>query len=97
MPSADSPAARIELPFPCLWIAPWSPELGTAPLRDTLNLTVLGADTTFVDRLLEEPSILNVFVGPHPTCWSGPGLPHDGYLANYLMTPKAFIDTESQS
>ncbi|WP_017600504.1 aldehyde dehydrogenase family protein, partial [Nocardiopsis lucentensis] len=85
----DAPQTRIELPFPCVWVAPWSPEDGIAPLRDTLALTVVSEDEDLVDRLVAEPSISNVYVGDHPTHWTEPGSPHDGYLAEFLMRSKS--------
>ena len=31
--------------------------------------------------------------GPSPTYWSVPGLPHDGFLADFLMESKSFVRT----
>ncbi|GLZ36593.1 aldehyde dehydrogenase family protein [Actinokineospora sp. NBRC 105648] len=81
----------VELPFPCVWVAPWSPADGLAPLRETLVLTVLTDDESLVDRLLVEPSISNVYLGDHPTHWLEPGVPHDGYLGEFLMRGKTVI------
>jgi acyl-CoA reductase-like NAD-dependent aldehyde dehydrogenase len=87
----DAPQIRIELPFPCVWVAPWSPDAGTAPLRDTLVLTAFTDDEHLVDRLFAEPTISNVFLGDHPTHWIAAGVPHDDYLASFLMRSKAVI------
>lgn len=87
----DAPQARIELGFPCVWVAPWSRDDGMAPLRDTLVLTVVTREAALVDRLVEEPSIRNVHVGAHPTTWRRPGVPHDGYLGEFLMRSKTVI------
>ncbi|WP_338899962.1 aldehyde dehydrogenase family protein [Streptomyces sp. TG1A-60] len=87
----DAPQLGTELPFPCVWVAPWSPEDGVGPLRNTLVLTVIGRDEQLVERLVDEPSISNVHVGDHPTHWMAPGVPHDGYLAEFLMRSKAVI------
>jgi hypothetical protein len=32
-----------------------------------------------------------VYLGDHPTYWIEPGIPHDGYLADFLMRTKAVI------
>ena len=95
--SAADPRTRIELPFPCLWFAPWSPGDGIEPLRDTLNLTIVGAAETLIDALIDEPSIRSIRVGPYPTYWSNPQMPHDGYLSSFLMAPKALIDSTYRS
>ncbi|MDJ0382914.1 aldehyde dehydrogenase family protein [Streptomyces sp. G-G2] len=88
---ADAPQASIELPFPCVWVAPWTVADGIAPLRGSLVVTALTRDTQLLDDLVTEPSIGNVHVGDHPTYWMGPGLPHDGYLAEFLMRSKTVI------
>jgi hypothetical protein len=88
---ADAPQANLELPFPCVWVAPWSPSDGLAPLRDTLVLTVVTCDDDLIDRLVAEPSIGNVHVGNHPTCEMEPGDPQDGYLAEFLMRSKTVV------
>lgn len=91
VPSANARQTRIELSFPCVWIAAWSPSDGIAPLRDTLALSVLSKDENLIEELVLEPSIRNVYVGGHPTYWSAPHAPHDGYLADFLMESKSFV------
>ncbi len=87
----DAPQAGVELAFPCVWIAPWTPAAGIAPLADTLVLTAITRDERLIDALLDEPTIGNLYLGDHPTYWSSPGIPHDGYLADFLMRTKAVI------
>jgi acyl-CoA reductase-like NAD-dependent aldehyde dehydrogenase len=89
---ADAPQARLEMPFPCVWVAPWSRADGLAPLRDTIVLTALTSDRDLVGRLLDEPTVRNLHVGDHPTHVLVPGLPHDGYLGEFLMRSKTFTD-----
>ena len=88
---SDAPEARIELAFPCVWVAPWSREAGLEPLKDTLVLTAITEDARLVDALVGERTIRNVYVGDHPTWWLEPGIPHDSYLADFLMETKAVI------
>ena len=87
----DAPQARIELAFPCVWVAPWTREAGLQPLKETLVLTAITEDARLVDSLIAEPTIRNVYVGDHPTWWIEPGIPHDGYLGDFLMEAKAVI------
>ncbi|MFE0329105.1 aldehyde dehydrogenase family protein [Streptomyces sp. NPDC058960] len=89
--SADDDRAGTELPFPCVWVAPWSRAQGVAPLRDTLILGAYTQDTELIDAFLDEPSIANVYIGDHPTYWTDTGIPHDGYLAHFLMRTKGVI------
>ncbi|WP_432994836.1 aldehyde dehydrogenase family protein [Dactylosporangium sp. CA-233914] len=88
---ADARQLRVEVPFPCVWVAPWSPANGPAPLRDSLVLTVFTEDPGLVEDLLDEPTISNVYVGDHPTHWLRPGVPHDAYLGEFLMRTKTVI------
>ncbi|ASF07358.1 putative carboxylic acid reductase [Nocardia brasiliensis NBRC 14402] len=87
----DSPYAEqlgAELPFPCVWFAPWDRAAGLAPLRNTLVLTACTDDEQLITDLVREPTIGNVHLGYHPTNRLDPGLPHDGYLAQFLMRAK---------
>ncbi len=88
---SDAPQARIEMGFPCVWVAPWWRADGLAPLRDTLSLTVVTDDPALIASLVNEPTIGKIHVGDHPTTWTHPGLPHDGYLGEFLMRTKAVI------
>lgn len=87
----DAPQARIELPFPCVWVCPWSPRAGIEPLKDTLVLTAMTASEPLIEGLLAEPTIRNVYAGSVPTYWTAPGVPHDDYLAAFLMESKGFV------
>jgi acyl-CoA reductase-like NAD-dependent aldehyde dehydrogenase len=87
----DAAQARIELSFPCVWVAPWTGEAALEPLKETLVLTAISDDTRLLDALVAEPTISNVYIGDHPTYWMEPGIPHDGYLADFLMRTKAVI------
>jgi acyl-CoA reductase-like NAD-dependent aldehyde dehydrogenase len=83
-----------ELPFPCVWVSPWSrdsPSQGMEPLRHSLVLTAITGDENLIDDLLAEPTITNVYCGRHPTCYGAPHIPHDGFLADVLMRNKGFI------
>lgn len=91
VPAHDSPQTRLEMRFPCVWVAPWSREAGLAPLKDTVVLTALTRDEALIDRLFEEPDIDNVYLGDHPTYWLPAGLPHSDYLESFLMRTKACV------
>ncbi|MFE9576690.1 aldehyde dehydrogenase family protein [Nocardia sp. NPDC006044] len=80
-----------ELPFPCVWIAPWARTDGVAPLRNTLVLTAFTTSGSLIDDLINEPTIGNVYLGHHPTNWLEPGLPHDSYLGEFLMRTKTVL------
>ncbi|RPF30464.1 aldehyde dehydrogenase family protein [Streptomyces sp. TLI_185] len=89
--TAAAAQLRTELPFPCVWVAPWTRADGIAPLRDTLVLSALTRDRALLDALLAEPTIANLHTGDHPTYWMAPGIPHDSYLSDFLMRSKAVV------
>jgi acyl-CoA reductase-like NAD-dependent aldehyde dehydrogenase len=87
----DVDKLNIELPFPCVWVSPWSRGAGMQPLRHSLVVTAMSGDDDLIDDLLAEPTISNVYCGHHPTCYGAPEIPHDGFLADVLMCNKGFI------
>jgi len=89
--SPTAPQLGVELPFPCVWVGPWRPQDGIAPLRDSLVLTAMTRRTDLIDALLDEPTITNLYLGDNPTTWLRPGIPHDGYLSELLMRTKGMI------
>jgi acyl-CoA reductase-like NAD-dependent aldehyde dehydrogenase len=87
----DPAKLNVELPFPCVWVSPWSRNDGVVPLRNSLVLNAITADDELVDELLCEPTITNVYRGRHATHHSAPHIPHEGFLADFLMRNKGFI------
>ncbi|MBO2454011.1 aldehyde dehydrogenase family protein [Actinomadura barringtoniae] len=73
---------RPEMPFPCAWVAPWTP----GSLNDSLVVTLLTGDTSLVSACLDEPTIRSVHRGPSPTTESQP----NGHLAAFLMESTSF-------
>jgi acyl-CoA reductase-like NAD-dependent aldehyde dehydrogenase len=86
--SAADPRVQLELPFPCVWLAPWSRQDGIQSLCRSLALTAMTEDPELIDALLTEPSIANVNIGGITTGWSEQHLPHDDYLETFLMRAK---------
>jgi acyl-CoA reductase-like NAD-dependent aldehyde dehydrogenase len=87
---SDADRLNVELPFPCVWIAPWSRADGIAALRNSLVVNAITDDDEILDALLEEPTITNVYRGRMPTHHAAAHLPHEGFLADFLMRNKAF-------
>jgi acyl-CoA reductase-like NAD-dependent aldehyde dehydrogenase len=87
----DVTKLNVELPFPCVWVSPWSRSDGIAPLRHSLVINAITDDDDLIDDLLAEPTIANVYRGHHPTYYGAPEIPHDGFLADFLMRTKGVI------
>jgi acyl-CoA reductase-like NAD-dependent aldehyde dehydrogenase len=90
----DVAKLNIELAFPCVWVAPWSRSDGIEPLRHSLVLNAITTDEDLIDDLVNEPTVTNVYRGHHHTYYTTPAIPHDGYLADFLMRNKGFIRTD---
>jgi acyl-CoA reductase-like NAD-dependent aldehyde dehydrogenase len=87
----DVRTINIELQFPCVWVSGWQRDDGLAPLRNSLVITAITSDDGLIDELLAEPTITNVYRGPIATHHAAPHIPHDGYLADFLMRNKGFM------
>jgi acyl-CoA reductase-like NAD-dependent aldehyde dehydrogenase len=87
----DVDTINVELPFPCVWVAPWSRDDGLAALRNTLVLNAVTSDGDLIDALVDEPSVVNLYVGHHVTTLAAPHIPHEGFLADFLMRNKGYI------
>ncbi|MCI3927759.1 aldehyde dehydrogenase family protein [Streptomyces sp. AN091965] len=85
------PLVGTELPFPFVVVAPWDQTHGTAPLRNSLVVSLSGRHTHLAEQLLHEPSVRKVTTGDVRPWLSRPELPHDGSLAGFLLEPKALI------
>ena len=90
-PAPDPAKLNVELPFPCVWVSPWSRADGIAPLRNSLVLNAITSDDELVDELVNEPTVTNVYRGRHATHYTAPHIPHEGFLADFLMRNKGFI------
>ena len=91
MARPDVAKLNVELPFPCVWVSPWSRSDGLEPLRHSLVISAISDDDDLIDDLLADPTIANVYRGHHPTYYTAPDIPHDGFLADFLMRNKGFI------
>ena len=89
--SPDPTKLNVELPFPCVWVSPWSRVDGIAPLRNSLVLNAITSDDDLVDELVSEPTVTNVYRGRRATHYAAPHIPHEGFLADFLMRNKGFI------
>ena len=87
----DIDTLNVELPFPCVWVSPWSRGDGVAPLRHSLIINAITGDDDLIDELVGEPTVTNVYAGRYPTHYAAPHIPHDGFLADFLMRNKGFI------
>jgi acyl-CoA reductase-like NAD-dependent aldehyde dehydrogenase len=91
MAKPDVAKLNLELPFPCVWVSPWSRSDGLEPLRHSLVINAITDDDDLIDDLLADSTIANVYRGDRPTYYGKPEIPHDGFLPDFLMRNKGFI------
>jgi acyl-CoA reductase-like NAD-dependent aldehyde dehydrogenase len=84
--SSSDPKVQRELPFPCVTIAPFNQKENChKALSGSLVVTVLSRQKDLISKILADASIANVYIGNIPTTWMDFRVPHDGYLADFLM------------
>jgi hypothetical protein len=54
-------------------------------------INAITKDEDLIDDLLAEPTIANVYRGHRPTYYGAPEIPHDGFLADFLMRTKGVV------
>jgi len=87
----DPQKLNVELPFPCVWVSSWSRRDGLGPLRKSLVLTAITDDENLIEDLVNDPTVTNVYSGRFATHYTAPHIPHDGFLADFLMRNKGFV------
>ena len=87
----DPVRLNTELAFPCVWVSPWSRDDGLEPLRHSLVINAVTDDERLIDDLVDDPTVCNVYSGRCPTWFSAAHIPHDGFLADFLMRNKGFL------
>ncbi|MEU2711964.1 aldehyde dehydrogenase family protein [Streptomyces sp. NPDC007205] len=84
--SAKDALLGYEVPFPCVWVAPF--ERGDVSALDgSLVLSLHTADRALVAEAAQLAAVSNVYQG-RPTSWLHPDVPHDGFLGAFLMRAK---------
>ncbi len=54
-------------------------------------INAVTSDQQLLERLVHDPTVANVYSGRVPTHHAAPQIPHDGYLADFLMRNKGFV------
>ncbi|WP_020412664.1 aldehyde dehydrogenase family protein [Microbulbifer variabilis] len=83
--SATDAKVQRELPFPCITVAPFNRQEDFSALSGSLVVTLLSREKELIHQVLSDVSISNVYIGIIPTTWMDYRVPHDGYLADFLM------------
>ncbi|WP_333767267.1 aldehyde dehydrogenase family protein [Streptomyces sp. IBSBF 2435] len=84
--SARDPLLSYEMPFPCVWVAPFERD-AVDVLDGSLVLSLHTGDVDLVAEAAGLTAVSNVYMG-RPTSWTHPDVPHDGFLGEFLMRAK---------
>ena len=75
-----------------MWVSPWSRDDGLEPLRGSLVVNAITDDERLIDELVDDPTVANVYSGRYAdVLHRAAHIPHDGFLADFLMRNKGFI------
>lgn len=88
--TAYHPLVQQELPVAAVTVAPFHRKKDISAIAPALVLTALTSDTSLIDRIEQLQGIRNLYVGDTPTTWMRPDVPHDGFLAEFLMTTTGY-------
>ena len=91
----DVHTINVELPFPCVWVSGWTRGDGLGPLRNSLVISAITADDALIDQLLDRADRDQRLPRRGPHSLAAPHIPHDGYLADFLMRNKGFVSAGS--
>lgn len=83
--NAKDPRVQRELPFPCVTVAPFNFTNDYPVLSESLVVTLLTQQQDIIDTIINDSTVANVYIGNIPTTWMDIHVPHDGYLADFLM------------
>lgn len=84
--SPHDPLLSCELPFPCAWVAPFD-RASVRAVDGSLVASVHAGGAELVEQVLSLPAVANVYHSL-PTSWLHEDVPHDGFLADFLMRTK---------
>ncbi|WP_212112453.1 aldehyde dehydrogenase family protein [Bartonella queenslandensis] len=84
-PSMTDSLMQLELPVPAVTFASFNRSDDLNTLAPALVITVASGDIQLIERIRKIPTVSNLYIGQIPTVWMHPQVPHDGYLAEFLM------------
>lgn len=54
-------------------------------------INAVTSDQELLEQLVHDPTVANVYSGRLATHHAAPHIPHDGFLADFLMRNKGFV------
>lgn len=84
------PLIQLELPIAAVTFSSFNHNNDLNALTPALVITVASSNPTLIERVSAIPAVRNLYIGQIPTVWMHPDVPHDGYLAEFLMTTRGY-------
>ncbi|AYA39307.1 aldehyde dehydrogenase family protein [Xenorhabdus nematophila] len=88
--SLDSPLIRLEFPVAAVTFAPFHCNDNLDVIAPALVVTVASENLSLISYIADIPAIRNLYIGQIPTIWMQPHVPHDAFIAEFLMTTRGY-------
>ncbi|CDL80745.1 aldehyde dehydrogenase family protein [Xenorhabdus szentirmaii] len=88
--SFDSPLIQSEFPVAAVTFVPFRCDDDLDVIAPALVVTVASKKPSLISRISDIPAIRNLYIGQVPTVWMQPHVPHDAFIAEFLMTTRGY-------
>ncbi|WP_119343964.1 aldehyde dehydrogenase family protein [Facilibium subflavum] len=88
--SLENPLVHLELPIAAVTFAPFSRNDSLDAIAPALVVTVASENQSLISHIAQVPAIRNLYIGQVPTVWMRPHVPHDAFIAEFLMTTRGY-------
>ncbi|MDE1479724.1 aldehyde dehydrogenase family protein [Xenorhabdus bovienii] len=88
--SFDSPLIQLEFPVAAVTFAPFNCDDNLDVIAPALVVTVASENPSLISYVADIPAIRNLYIGQVPTVWMQPHVPHDAFIAEFLMTTRGY-------
>ncbi|KAA1195705.1 aldehyde dehydrogenase family protein [Photorhabdus heterorhabditis] len=88
--SFDSPLVQLEFPVAAVTFAPFCCDDNLNVISPALVVTVASENPSLISHIADIPAIRNLYIGQVPTVWMRSHVPHDAFIAEFLMTTRGY-------
>nr|AAC46357.1 unknown [Pantoea agglomerans]AAN40897.1 EhpH [Pantoea agglomerans] len=92
----NDPLVQLELPVAAVTFLSFKEGDNLDFLAPALVVTVASGNKNLINAIANVPGVKNFYIGQVPTVWMHPDVPHDGYLAEFLMQTRGYCVNSSE-
>ncbi|MEN4577545.1 aldehyde dehydrogenase family protein [Pantoea agglomerans] len=92
----NDPLVQLELPVAAVTFLSFKEGDNLDFLAPALVVTVASGNKNLINAIANVPGVKNFYIGQVPTVWMHPDVPHDGYLAEFLMQTRGYCVNNSE-